>query len=377
MRSLIIGGGIAGCATALALHKAGFDPVVYEAHPHSAEDLGAFLTLASNGMRALAQIDAAPIVADAGFPLTRLRVTDASGATIADAPLGEHDHPLTQYRCLRRADLAAALQQETARRGIAIKHGARLDSFTEDGDGISAKFTDGSSATGDLLIGADGLNSAVRPLLGTIAIEPRYAGQRVFYGYTTEAPPEASGHITMIRGSGAAFGYARSPGGETFWFARVSGPPAPADEIAAATPGQWRDQLVPLLRPDATPAADIVQATGDRLMVTNAWDLPVGITWRTPRALIIGDAAHAASPATGQGASMALEDAVVLAKALRDAPIASAGLTAYERLRRPRVEHNILTSAELTAGRRPSPQGAPTPNDDLLRQLDWTTPLPA
>lgn len=377
MRSLIIGGGIAGCATALALHKAGFDPVVYEAHPHSAEDLGAFLTLASNGMRALAQIDAAPIVADAGFPLTRLRVTDASGATIADAPLGEHDHPLTQYRCLRRADLAAALQQETTRRGIAIKHGARLDSFTEDGDGISAKFTDGSSATGDLLIGADGLNSAVRPLLGTTAIKPRYAGQRVFYGYTIEAPPESSGHITMIRGSGAAFGYARSPGGETFWFARVSGPPAPADEIAAATPGQWRDQLVPLLRPDATPAADIVQATSDRLMVTNAWDLPVGITWRTPRALIIGDAAHAASPATGQGASMALEDAVVLAKALRDAPIASAGLTAYERLRRPRVEHNILTSAELTAGRRPSPQGAPTPNDDLLRQLDWTTPLPA
>lgn len=377
MRILIIGGGIAGCATALALHKAGFDPVVYEAHPDTAEDLGAFLTLASNGMRALAQIDAAPLVAAAGFPLTRLRVLDASGATVADAPLGEHEHPLTQYRCLRRADLAVALQRETERRGIAIKHAARLHAYGETTDGVTATFTDGSGATGDLLIGADGLDSTVRPLLGTTAIEPRYAGQRVFYGYTTQAAPEDSGHITMIRASGAAFGYACSPEGETFWFARVPGPPAPADEIAATTPGQWRDRLVPLLRPDATPAADIVQATSDQLMVTNACDLPVGIAWRTERALIIGDAAHAASPATGQGASMALEDAVVLAKALRDAPTASAGLIAYERARRPRVEHNILASAQLTAGRRPSPQAASAPNDDLLRQLDWATPLPA
>jgi 2-polyprenyl-6-methoxyphenol hydroxylase-like FAD-dependent oxidoreductase len=180
----------------------------------------------------------------------------------------------------------------------------------------------------------------------------------------------------MIRGSGAAFGYTFSPGGEAFWFARVSGPPASAEEIAATTPDQWRDQLVPLLRPDSTPAADIVEATSGRLMVTNACDLPIGIAWRTPRALIVGDAAHAASPATGQGASMALEDAVVLAKGLRDAPSMSAGLIAYERSRRSRVEHNILASAELTAGRRPSPQGAPAPDDELFRQLDWATPLP-
>ncbi|HEU5425813.1 MAG TPA: NAD(P)/FAD-dependent oxidoreductase [Actinocrinis sp.] len=388
MRILIVGGAIAGSAAALALHKAGFAPVVYEAHPDSAEDLGAFLTLASNGMRALAQIDAAHIVAQIGFPLSRLRVLDASGASIADTPLGEHQHPLTQYRCLRRADLAVALQREVARRGISIRHEARLHSFSEDSDGVTARFTDGRSVTGDLLIGADGLNSTVRPLISDGHVEPHYAGQRVFYGYTADAPAEPSGGITMIRATGAAFGYACSPGGETFWFARVSGPSAVADEIALTTPQQWRDQLVPLLRPDNTPAADIVQATTSQLMLTNACDLSPGITWRTPRALIIGDAAHAASPATGQGASMALEDAVVLAKALRDAPTISAALTAYENVRRPRVEHNIVVSAALTAGRRPSPQAGPQPadsnarvaplsDDDLVRQLDWTTPLTA
>jgi 2-polyprenyl-6-methoxyphenol hydroxylase-like FAD-dependent oxidoreductase len=378
MRVLIIGGGIAGCAAALALHKAGFEPVLHEAHPDGSADIGAFLTLASNGMRALTQIGAERIVADLGFPLTTLSVTDASGAEVANAPLGEHGDPLTRYRCLRRADLGRALQREVHRRGIAIRHGARLAALREDGDGVSARFADGSSATGDLLIGADGLDSTVRSLNTATAdaVQPRYAGQQVFYGYTTEAKPGPPQTITMIRGSSVAFGYATSPGGEVFWFARVSGPPLPPDEIARTAPARWRDRLVALLRPDATPAAHVVRATGERLMVTNACDLPAGTAWRTPRTLLIGDAAHAASPATGQGASMALEDAVVLAKALRDEPTITAGLSAYERVRRPRVEHNIAVSAQLTARRTPPPQAPPLTNDELLRQLDWATALP-
>ncbi|MFB9839687.1 FAD-dependent monooxygenase, partial [Actinoallomurus acaciae] len=93
----------------------------------------------------------------------------------------------------------------------------------------------------------------------------------------------------------------------------------------------------------------------------------------------IGDAAHAASPATGQGASMAMEDAVVLAKALRDAPSTEAALEAYERLRRPRVELNTATSARLTAGRapagRPGTGPAGVPDEEVVRTLDWSAPL--
>lgn len=381
MRVLIIGGGIAGTAAALALHQAGFAPTVHEAHPDHGEDLGAFLTLASNGMRALGELGAAEPVADRGFPLTRLRLIDATGTELTDAPLGEPDDPLTRYRCLRRADLAAALQQEVRRRGIPITHGARLSSLTEDAASITATFANGQTATGDLLIGADGLNSATRSLISPA--EPHYAGQRVFYGYTTEATAianaAASQHpdsIAMIRGSKTAFGYACSPSGEVFWFARVSGPPASPDEIATTTPAAWRDYLTPLLHPDTTPAADIVEATPDQLMVTNAVDLPLGLPWHTPRAVLIGDAAHAASPATGQGASMALEDAVILAKALRDTPTTTTALAAFDRLRRPRVEHNIAASAALSAGRPPSRQPPTLTNEELTRQLAWTTPLP-
>jgi 2-polyprenyl-6-methoxyphenol hydroxylase-like FAD-dependent oxidoreductase len=371
-RILVIGGGTGGTATALALHKAGFDVEVHEAHPDSAEDLGAFLTLASNGMRALAQIDATDAVTAIGFPLRSMRLLDATGAEVATGPLGEADDPLLRFRCLRRGDLNSALQRETSRRGVPVRHGARLASVEEGPDSVTAHFTDGSSATGDLLIGADGLNSTVRKAIAPDA-RPVYAAQRVFYGRTRDArPPCEDGQFSMVRCSEAAFGYTVSPDGETYWFARVTDDPLTAEEL---TRGGWRDPLVSLLRRDTGPAADIVAATGPGtgdVLVTNATEIPPGTPWRSARTLLVGDAAHAASPATGQGASMALEDAVVLAKSLRDTPDTGSGLALYEALRRPRVEHNTVVSGSLSRGGRGGTVPRPR-EEDLPRLLDWDT----
>lgn len=270
---------------------------------------------------------------------------------------------------------------DSVRRGIGLTHGARLVSVENGPDGVSARFADGSVATGDLLIGADGLSSTVRRSIAPGA-EPVYAGQSVFYGYTRSTPvAEDTGHLTMVRGSAAAFGYAVSPDGETYWFARVGGDAVPADELAHPTPSRWREQLVETLGKDATPAAGIVAASTDGIMATNATEIPLGTPWRSGRTLLIGDAAHAASPATGQGASMALEDAVILAKSLRDAPDPDSALSLYEACRRPRVEHNITASGEISRGTRTPPRtSAPTgrapspqrPGDDTLaRQLNW------
>ncbi|MEU5087560.1 FAD-dependent oxidoreductase [Streptomyces sp. NPDC021356] len=380
-RVLVVGGGIAGTATALALHKAGHDVTVYEAHPDSAEDIGAFLTLAGNGMRALAQFDAAAAVTALGFPLTSMRVLDATGAETAHVPLGD---PVLRYRCLRRGELNAALQAEATGRGIGVRHGVRLASVEDGPDGVTARFTDGSAARGDLLVGADGVHSTVRRAIAPTA-QPVYAGQRVYYGYTGTAPATGdTACITMVRGSTAAFGHATSPTGQTYWFARVSsGEPLSADEIARGTAAGRRDLLVPLLRKDPTPVADIVAATADELMVTNATELPPGTPWRSGRVLLVGDAAHAASPATGQGASMALEDAVVLAKCLRDVPDHARALTLYESLRRPRTEHNTAVSGGISRGThtsspaaRASAAGSGSPGgDDLARLLDWNTDI--
>ncbi|MGC9540614.1 FAD-dependent oxidoreductase [Streptomyces sp. UG1] len=381
-RLTVVGGGIAGTGAALALHKAGFDVAVYEAHPDSAADIGAFLTLASNGMRALAEVDASAAVTAIGFPLTSMRVLDDTGAETARVPLGEAGTPRLRYRCVRRGDLNSALQAEVTRRGIDIRHGMRLVAVEDGADGVTAHFADGTTATGDLLIGADGLNSTVRRLTAPDT-RPLYAGQHVFYGYTREAPEAGRAEtITMVRGSSVSFGYAISPEGEAHWFARVADEPLAADDIEHGTPARRRELLLPRLRKDATPAADLVAATADDLMVTNATELPTGAPWRSGRTLVIGDAAHAASPATGQGASMALEDAVVLAKSLRDAPDTDAALSLYETLRRPRVENNITVSGNISRGTHtpsgPGPRagGANRQGDEeLIRQLAWSTGL--
>ncbi|MEU3495688.1 FAD-dependent monooxygenase [Kitasatospora cineracea] len=384
-RIVVVGGGIAGTAAALALQKAGHEPTVHEAHPETDADIGAFMTLASNGMRALAGFDAARAVAGVGFDVTRMNVLDAAGAELAAVPLGEHDRPLARYRCLRRAELAAALRAEARRRGIDLRHAARLTGVTETDTTVTARFADGTTATGDLLVGADGLHSTVRAWLDPDGPGPAYAGQRVFYGYSDTAPRAAApGLITMVRGSAAAFGYLVPPTGRTHWFARVPGPPLGPGERARTTPAQWRARLEPLLCPDRTPCADIVAGTGDDLMVTDALHLPPGGRWRGRRTVLIGDAAHAASPATGQGASMALEDALVLAKALRDTPALDAALARYEHHRRPRAEQNTAASARLTAARpaEDTRGGADTrraadggSDEALLRLLDWNTPL--
>ncbi|KOV56185.1 FAD-dependent oxidoreductase [Streptomyces sp. MMG1121] len=381
-RVLVIGGGIAGTAAALGLDKAGCDVTVYEAHPDTAADIGAFLTLASDGMRALAQLDATDAVTAIGFPLTSLRLLDSQGTEQAHRPLGEVTDPALRFRCLRRGELNAALQGEAARRGIRLRHGARLVDVSDGPDAVTARFADGTTVDADLLVGADGLNSTVRAILDP-EVRPVYSGQRVFYGYTGTADDAGpSGAITFVRGSETTFGYAVSPAGQTYWFARVNTEALLAD--GTAHQAAWREELLPLLRKDSSPAADIVAASVGPVLVTNATELPLGTPWHTGRVLLIGDAAHAASPATGQGASMALEDAVVLAKALRDLPGTQAASVAYEGHRRPRVERNITVSGSLSrGGSKPARQGSPVvarptaPDEGLIRQLDWNTPLSA
>lgn len=351
--ALIIGGGIAGTATAMALHKAGMDVTVFEAYPEGGDDAGAFLTVGANGMLALEQLGAAEPVKAAGFPLTTIELTDGNGKPLGTMPLGGPPSTTPGHHHLRRAELYRVLQAETERRGITVLHGKRLTSARVDDDLVHASFADGSTATGHLLIGADGLHSRVRELIDPTAHPPTYAGQRVFYGYTTEAePPANEATFHMINGKQAAFGYTLSPAGETWWFARVPAPELARSELAGTAPGTWRERLVEELRRDDTPAADIVRATGEELLADNIKHLPDAGAWYRGPMLIVGDAAHAASPAAGQGASMALEDAVMLAKSLRDLPDRDAAFAAYEQLRRNRVDRVITGGARQTHAKK-------------------------
>ncbi len=343
----VVGAGIAGSAAALALHGVGAEVVVHEAHPDASTDAGAFLTLAENGMRALQAIGADEAVRRASEPLRTMRVSDGTGTEIASRPLGEPGGP--GFRYLTRARLCAVLQDEVRRRGIPLRHGERLAATAPDGDGVAAVFDDGTRTGCDLLIGADGLRSIVRTQLDPDAAPPRYVGSQIFYGTTPGTPPgEPTDRIHFVRSTSAgsvAFGFIATEREGTWWFARVIGPELTPDELAAGTTDGWSAHLTDVLRAEPGPQA-IVRAA-DRVLVTNAYDLAGVRVWHRDRAVIIGDAAHVASPATGQGASMALEDAVALAEVIRDADGIDTALAAYEERRRAPVEANTAASARL------------------------------
>ena len=166
------------------------------------------------------------------------------------------------------------------------------------------------------------------------------------------------GDYVMIWGRKCFFGYTVSPDGEIWWFAN---PPSHAErsrqELRALTTDRLRDELAGLLSADRTPGERIVRSTTGDFPLTNQYDLPTVPTWRNDRMVIIGDAAHAVSPSSGQGASMAAEDAVTLARCLRDLPDVPKALAAYERLRRERVERIVAWGSRMNNTKKPGPAG--------------------
>lgn len=296
-KALIVGGGVAGCATALALRQAGVPSVVYEAHASGGDDAGAFLTVMANGMAALTAIDADRHVIDASYPAAAVELFDAEGRHLRHRPI---EGPA---RTLSRATLYRVLQNLAVSRGIPVVHGKRLvdartidgsgggretgsetSSGTGGGTGVEVRFADGDRAEGDILVGADGIHSRTRHLIDLQAPTPRHTGQHVVYGYADGAPAgSAPDAYHMVFGSRAFFGFTAPGDGRTWWFARIPG----ERRSGRLTAEQWRDLALAAVRDDATPAAAIVEATGGDVVGGDSYDIPTTPNWhgdRRPRA---------------------------------------------------------------------------------------------
>ena len=343
-KALIIGGGICGPVAALALQRAGWDVTVFEARPHPSSDAGSYLTVASNGLDALAAVGAAGPVLAAGFNTPELVLTSGTGKRLATLPIGTRRPQGTSTITIRRADLQRALRNHALGQGVRFECGKQLvDART--GAGVTARFSDGSEAAGDLIVGCDGIHSATRRIIDPGAPQPRYVGLLNFGGYTPGPSAAAPGAWHMIFGKRAFFGYATDSAGGTVWFANVPRHAAGSDERRRTGTRQWKKQLVGLFADDSGPAAALIAAGDLELAADNTHDLPSVPVWHRQSMIVIGDAAHAPSPSSGQGASMAIEDAVVLAKCLRDHPDVTRAFAAFERLRRPRVERIVAEGA--------------------------------
>ena len=354
-RALVVGGGVAGPVVAMALQRAGWDTTVHEAYPHVTDGVGAWLGVQVNGLDALRAIEADEPLVAAGFPTPEISFVNGRGKPLGTTSTGTPRPGASGGVSMKRSDLYRVVHGEALRRGIDLRYSSTLVDAETTATGVTARFADGSTDTADLLIGADGVRSRVRTVLDPQAPAPRYVPVLNVAGFSDHQVPGAQvGHLTMIFGRRVFVGYLPAPDGTTWWFANPPHlrEPAPG-EIGAITDAQWRQRLRDLLAEDDSPALALVEATPGELRGWTTYDLPSVPVWQGERMVLIGDAAHATSPAAGQGTSMAIEDAVVLAQCLRDLPVFAA-LAHYEGLRRARVEKVVASGARMSSGKLPN-----------------------
>jgi 2-polyprenyl-6-methoxyphenol hydroxylase-like FAD-dependent oxidoreductase len=343
---LIIGCGVAGPAAALFLKRAGFKPVIYEAMPESDDYTGLFLNVGRNGMRILRELGVDEDVRQAGMEMRIMKFRSGNGKL-----LGQIGHPTgePQGYTIKRGQLHRILRSKAEQRGIPIAFGKRLADIRMSSTQVTALFSDGTSATGDVLIGCDGIHSAARRIVLPEAAKPAYTGLISFGGFVRGVPvPYEPGVQHMVFGKKAFFGYLVREDGEIYWFGNLSYPGEPTRKELQAIPlSEWRKRIEALYKNDLAPVPDIVAGTGTEFGVYPIYDMLAQASWHRGRAVIIGDAIHAVSPNAGQGASLALEDAMMLAKCMRDIDDADQAFAKFQALRKDRVERIVRYSRSI------------------------------
>jgi 2-polyprenyl-6-methoxyphenol hydroxylase-like FAD-dependent oxidoreductase len=354
----VIGGGIAGPVVGMALQRVGIESTVFEASPVPFDGVGSFLTVASNGLDALRAIDAhLPVVAE-GLRTDRMVLSSGTGKCLGVIDAGIPLTDGTTTTTIERARLYRALHDQARERGVSLVHGKRLVHVEDSSEGVVARFADGSEERGGFLVGADGIWSTARKLLDPDAPRPEYCGLIGVGGIATgvDIDPDP-GTFEMMFGLRAFFGFIAAEPGRILWFANLPIRPEPDREaLELVAPSTWKERLLEAFADDASPARALIERTDDsafRLAAMHTLEPPRA--WHRGRAVLVGDAAHATSPSSGQGASLAIEDAVELARCLRDAPDLGSAFDAYQRLRETRVWRVLRASRRTNSDKAAGP----------------------
>jgi 2-polyprenyl-6-methoxyphenol hydroxylase-like FAD-dependent oxidoreductase len=341
MEILIAGGGIGGLAAAVALQQQGFDAHVFEAAPRL-EAIGAGIWVPPNAMHVLARLGLADAVLAAGVALQRMEVRSLRGGVVqaidGEAVAARLGLPPV---AIRRSELQRILASALY---VGSLHTAReLTGFDGRGDGVLARFADGTEVAARLLVGADGIHSTVRrQLRPDVAL--RYSGQTCFRGLATlRLAPSFLASAWEMWGGAARFGYSGVGGDTAYWFAPITAPAGTQWE-----PATLKEQLLQWYAGFPAEAAAMIEATpAEAILQTDLYDFPPMRGWHAGSVVLLGDAAHAMTPNLGQGGAQALEDALSVALKLRESGITARALDLYERARSARTRKIVAVSWHL------------------------------
>ncbi|GAB2756874.1 FAD-dependent oxidoreductase [Streptomyces bullii] len=309
---LVIGGGAAGNAVTVLLRRAGIQVDLIETKPDWNATTGSGITLQGNALRVLRELGVWERVSTSGFPFGTLGITAPDGTVLhvaEDIRTGGDDLPATLG--MQRPQLQQILIDVVRPSGATVRLGTTAETLEQDADGVSVRFSDGTQARYDLVIAADGLNSATRAAIG-ITEKPEPTGMAIWRIATPR--PEGVERTDLAYG-GPAYIAGYTPTSEHTLYAFVVercrdrasiDPAAHADEmrrVAQGYGGFW-----PQITKHIADPRKVNYTWCDRLLVEGSW--------HRGRVVLIGDAAHCCPPTIAQGAAMSLEDALVLAELL-------------------------------------------------------------
>ena len=340
--ALVVGGGITGSVLALGLASRGVSVDLVELSPVW-RGVGHGITVQGNALAALAKVGVLDEVLDRGVPFNQLRMRQADGTLIAEVPTPRTGGPgLPATLGALRSDLQAVLCERVYAAGVSVRLGLTVRALAQDARQAYAEFSDGTAGRYDLVVGADGIRSAVRAMLG-IAATPQPTGMSI-WRVVADRPAEMDCAEVYYGGPRYKAGYSPISADKCYAYildtdgALRDFGDQPAWELmykrSAGYGGTWGT-----IRETIGPDSDVSHTRIEWLLVDDPW--------YRGRIIVIGDAAHACPPLIAQGAAMCAEDAVVLAEIVTgDRPLEVA-LPAFMSRRMPRVEVVVRNSMRL------------------------------
>lgn len=333
---IIIGGGIGGAATALALIRAGLEPMVYE-RTKELREVGAGIALWANATHILKNLGLLEEAMRIGYLTTNYQFNSQFGKELVNVAIDCFELPVIG---IHRAELHQLLWRNVP--GEKFILGETFERFERKGNQVYAYFASGLSVGGDALIGADGLRSRVRAaILGDEP--PTYRNFKTWRGLTNYIPSAyRPGYIQEFLGYGKGFGFMMLGKGKMYWYAAATAPEAQPDAAIG------RKKELEMIYQDWFPAIpELIAATDEgNILTTDLYDRPPIQPWSQQNITLLGDAAHPMLPTMGQGACTALEDAYVVAQCLQAQPDPSVAFQQYEFVRFPRTKAIALASLQ-------------------------------